>query len=67
MCRLQGVILGASNSSHLASSLRASRLPLSGADIRQIRGFLEGHRKGPNGAFYALERQRDGEHGKIMR
>jgi aryl-alcohol dehydrogenase-like predicted oxidoreductase len=60
------IIVGARNSDHLATNLRIDRLRLSEADRSEIAVAL-GERKGPRGDVYALERDRAGPHGSIMK
>jgi aryl-alcohol dehydrogenase-like predicted oxidoreductase len=60
------VIVGARNRSHLASNVRAGHLRLSAEDRQEIDAILK-LRRGPSGDAYALERDRAGRHGAIMK
>jgi hypothetical protein len=61
-----GVILGARNARHLPRTLRASTLSLSEADCLSLEEVMA-NATGPSGAFYGLERDKDGKHGAVMR
>ncbi len=61
-----GVIAGARNATHLEETLAAARLAFSARDRAEIAAFLEDYGT-PEGDVYALERDRDGRHGRIMR
>ena len=58
------VIIGARHAGHLADTLAIAALRLSAADHTAIAGVLP---PGPQGDVYALERDRDGRHGRIMK
>jgi aryl-alcohol dehydrogenase-like predicted oxidoreductase len=60
------IIVGARNSDHLAANLRIDGLRLTERDCADIVAAL-GERKGPQGDVYALERDRTGPHGSIMK
>jgi aryl-alcohol dehydrogenase-like predicted oxidoreductase len=60
------VIVGARNRAHLARNLALSSLPLTRADHTDIDAVLA-ERKGPAGDTFALERDRTGRHGAIMK
>jgi aryl-alcohol dehydrogenase-like predicted oxidoreductase len=59
------VIVGARDASHLATTVRALELQLTAADFTEIAAHTAA--AGPSGAVYALERDREGRHGRIMR
>jgi len=61
-----GVIVGARNASHLPATLAVAGLRLTGADRAEIATVLA-QRSGPSGEVYALERDRTGPHGSIMK
>jgi aryl-alcohol dehydrogenase-like predicted oxidoreductase len=61
-----GVIVGARNRAHLASNLAISDLSLTGADMASINAVLASA-KPLSGDVYALERDRTGRHGSIMK
>jgi len=61
-----GVIVGARSRAHLPSNLAISDLRLSGEDLARIDGVLAHARPLP-GDVYALERDRTGHHGAIMK
>ncbi len=61
-----GVIVGARDASHLAETLAAGALVLTPRDRDELSGFLGGYGT-PDGDVYALERDREGRHGRIMR
>lgn len=61
-----GVIVGARHAGHLADTIRLGELRLSPDDHRDI-GAILARRKGPSGKVYALERDRNGPHGRIMK
>lgn len=63
---VSAVIVGARDASHLPSMRAIARLRLSRADIDEIETVLAA-RRGPPGEVYALERDRDGPHGAIMK
>jgi aryl-alcohol dehydrogenase-like predicted oxidoreductase len=60
------IIVGATNASHLGSHRTLAALKLDAADRAAIDKVL-GQRKGPYGDVYALERDRSGRHGRIMK
>jgi aryl-alcohol dehydrogenase-like predicted oxidoreductase len=60
------VIVGARNRAHLARNVGLSSLPLTRADHAEIEAILAA-RKGPAGDTFALERERNGRHGAIMK
>lgn len=64
--QVAGVIVGARYAGHLGENLGAFDLALDAADLAAIDAVLA-ERKGPAGDCYALERDRDGRHGRIMR
>ena len=61
-----GVIVGARNRSHLPANLAVSDLALTPEDMVQVDGVLASARP-LAGDVYALERDRDGSHGSIMK
>ncbi|SNB72560.1 Predicted oxidoreductase [Arboricoccus pini] len=61
-----GVIVGARNRAHLQANVALGELKLSAADQAEIAAVLA-RRKGPVGDTYALERDREGPHGRIMK
>jgi aryl-alcohol dehydrogenase-like predicted oxidoreductase len=61
-----GVIVGARDASHLGETLAAAALALTSQDRDELSGFLGGFGT-PEGDVYALERDREGRHGRIMR
>jgi len=61
-----GVIVGARDASHLGETLAAGVLTLTARDREELSGFLGGYGT-PEGDVYALERDREGRHGRIMR
>jgi aryl-alcohol dehydrogenase-like predicted oxidoreductase len=64
--QVAGVIVGARYAEHLAQNLAAFDLTLDEADRRAISVVLaEG--RGPSGDVFALERDREGPHGRIMK
>jgi aryl-alcohol dehydrogenase-like predicted oxidoreductase len=60
------VIVGARNSQHLPATLRIGSLRLDQQDCAEIAAILA-RRAGPAGEVFALERERDGRHGAIMK
>ncbi len=60
------VIVGARSRTHLASTLAALPLGLTRSDLSDI-GEILSRSTGPPGDVYALERDRQGAHGRIMR
>jgi len=61
-----GVIIGARNTDHLENIKKLSFLRLDVEDLRKIQAAIA-QAKGPSGAVYGLERDRDGRHGEIMK
>ena len=64
--QVAGVIVGARNRTHLAANLRIGTLRLSEQDRTEIAAVLS-RRRGPAGDVFALERDRGGRHGAIMK
>ena len=60
------VIVGATSRAHLVANVAAAALPLSEADVGEIEAVAS-RRGGPLGDVYALERDRNGRHGAIMK
>lgn len=63
---VSAAIVGATNTSHLASHERIGAVILGDFDRACLERILT-KREGPNGDVYALERDRAGRHGRIMR
>ncbi|HEV7264176.1 MAG TPA: aldo/keto reductase [Falsiroseomonas sp.] len=61
-----GAIVGARYAEHLPHNLAVFRFALDDADRAAIGAILARH-PGPQGDFYALERDRAGPHGRIMK
>jgi aryl-alcohol dehydrogenase-like predicted oxidoreductase len=61
-----GAIVGARYAEHLPDNLAVFRFALDAADRAAIDALLAQH-PGPQGDFYALERDRSGPHGSIMK
>ena len=59
-------IIGARYAEHLADNLTVFRFALDPSDHAAINALLAEH-PGPSGDFYALERDRTGPHGRIMK
>ncbi|MGX1500159.1 aryl-alcohol dehydrogenase-like predicted oxidoreductase [Labrenzia sp. MBR-25] len=59
-------IVGARNADHLASNVAISNLSLTQEDLAEIESVLGGARE-LDGDVYALERDRNGRHGAIMK
>ena len=59
-------IVGATSTAHLAAHERAATLELSAPDLAAINA-VTARRQGPRGDVYALERDRAGAHGRIMK
>jgi aryl-alcohol dehydrogenase-like predicted oxidoreductase len=59
-------IVGATSRAHLAANVAAAGLALSEADVAEIEA-VTARRRGPIGDVYALERDRNGRHGAIMK
>jgi aryl-alcohol dehydrogenase-like predicted oxidoreductase len=64
--QVAGAIVGARHAEHLAANLAVFGFALDAADRAAIAAFLADH-PGPQGDFYALERDREGPHGRIMK
>jgi aryl-alcohol dehydrogenase-like predicted oxidoreductase len=64
--QVAAVIIGARNRAHLADNLKISALRLATADHERIAEVLS-RRSGPLGDTFALERDRHGRHGSIMK
>jgi N-methylhydantoinase B len=60
------VIVGATNVSHLADNCRIGTIEFDAADAAAIEQVTR-LRKGPVGDVYALERDREGRHGRVMK
>lgn len=60
------VIVGARHAGHLADTLRIGSFHLTDADRAEIAAVLA-DAEGPSGEVYALERDRTGRHGSIMK
>jgi len=61
-----GIIVGARNRNHLESLQKLDNFILDADDLNKIEAILS-QRKGPNGPFYELERDKTGKHGSIMK
>jgi hypothetical protein len=61
-----GVIVGASHAGHLAETVAIGRVHLADEDKSEIAAVLA-RSEGPAGEVYALERDRHGPHGSIMK
>jgi aryl-alcohol dehydrogenase-like predicted oxidoreductase len=61
-----GIIVGARYADHLAADLRIFEFDLDAADQATI-DFVLQRRQGPRGDTFALERDRAGRHGRIMK
>ncbi len=61
-----GAIVGARYADHLADNLAVFRFALDAADRAAIDAVLA-QKTGPLGDAYALERDKDGRHGRIMK
>jgi diketogulonate reductase-like aldo/keto reductase len=59
-------IVGAVNTSHLASHARIGELRLHLDELSMIANFTD-QQRGPAGDIYDLERDREGAHGRIMK
>jgi aryl-alcohol dehydrogenase-like predicted oxidoreductase len=64
--QVAGVIVGARYAAHLPENLAVFAVRLDDADRRAI-DTVAAERRGPRGDVYALERDKDGPHGRIMR
>jgi aryl-alcohol dehydrogenase-like predicted oxidoreductase len=60
------IIVGARNRAHVAANAAVSAVQLTAADTAEIDAVLA-ERQGPEGDIYALERDRTGRHGSIMK
>jgi aryl-alcohol dehydrogenase-like predicted oxidoreductase len=63
---VSAVIIGATNASHLGANGAIAGLQLDAADLAEIDAVLA-LRQGPPGDMFALERDRHGRHGRIMK
>jgi aryl-alcohol dehydrogenase-like predicted oxidoreductase len=63
--QVAAVIVGATNTAHLAANTRIADIRLSDAERAEIQAVAD-RRQGPQGDVYALERDRAGRHGRIM-
>ena len=63
---VSAIIVGATNASHLRAHTKIASLRLDAADAAALEAILK-LRQGPAGDLYALERDRDGRHGRIMK
>jgi aryl-alcohol dehydrogenase-like predicted oxidoreductase len=61
-----GIIVGARNTRHIDKLIKVGSIKLDGDD-HDILNQLKQESKGPGGPFYALERVKDGPHGRIMK
>lgn len=61
-----GVIVGARNAKHLQRLQQLDSFTLAASDISVIQDVIA-RAKGPRGPFYALERDKTGKHGAIMK
>jgi aryl-alcohol dehydrogenase-like predicted oxidoreductase len=64
--QVAAIIVGATNASHLSANRKIADLKLDPADMAAIQAVLR-QRRGPDGDVYALERDRTGRHGRIMK
>jgi len=64
--QVAAAIVGATNTAHLAAHVRIGDLVLTAADHAGL-AAVTGRRRGPAGDVYALERDRNGPHGRIMK
>jgi aryl-alcohol dehydrogenase-like predicted oxidoreductase len=64
--QVAAVIVGARNRSHLPANVAITALQLTAEDHQEIAAVLA-RRKGPAGDSFALERDRTGRHGAIMK
>jgi aryl-alcohol dehydrogenase-like predicted oxidoreductase len=64
--QVAGAIVGARYAEHLADNLAVFRFALDAQDRAAIAAVLA-RRRGPEGDTYALERDKDGRHGRIMK
>jgi aryl-alcohol dehydrogenase-like predicted oxidoreductase len=61
-----GIIIGARNQNHLMGLQKLNRFQLDEEDLKAIHA-VTAMAKGPKGAVYELESNKEGRHGKIMR
>lgn len=61
-----GIIVGARNRNHLKSLQKLNGFTLDDSDLNKIEAIVA-QSQGPNGPFYALERDKSGKHGSIMK
>ncbi len=59
-------IIGARNSEHLSKLKLLNSFNLNDSNLKQLKIIID-QSQGPNGAFYELERDKNGKHGSIMR
>ena len=64
--QVAAVIVGATSTAHLDANARIAALRLDADDLAAI-AAITGRRRGPEGDVYALERDRTGRHGRIMK
>ncbi len=64
--QVAAVIVGATNTAHLQAHTGVASLRLDSEDLASI-AAVTGRRRGPAGDVYALERDRTGPHGQIMK
>src|SRR6202030_2342823 len=64
--QVAAVIVGATNTAHLQSHTGVGSLQLDAADLASVAAVTR-RRRGPAGDVYALERDRTGPHGQIMK
>jgi aryl-alcohol dehydrogenase-like predicted oxidoreductase len=64
--QVAAAIVGATNRAHLPAHARIGALALDDDD-RQLLASVTDKKSGPSGDVYALERDRDGPHGQIMK
>ncbi len=64
--QVAGAIIGARYAEHLADNLTVFQFALDAEDRTAIEGVLA-RRTGPEGDTFALERDREGRHGRIMK
>jgi aryl-alcohol dehydrogenase-like predicted oxidoreductase len=63
---VSAAIVGATSRKHLGANVAAVRLGLTDADRAEVEAVVR-QRRGPSGEVYALERDRGGRHGSIMK
>jgi len=64
--QVAAAIVGATSTAHLDAHSQVGALRLDAEDLRSIAAVTE-RRRGPSGDVYALERDRTGRHGRIMK